>query len=143
MSRSKSKALFIYLDVNNLSELKGNLKSVVAADEEEAKRHVLKAKKFSYVIILRVVKSIDGTYVRLPFGQEMGPMNSMLDYLERLGFEVGAYSFNEDSFFYRCVYTNDYGPKKTDIKIYEIIAPSIESLRACHQFLKKHFGDKR
>jgi len=143
MNRSKSRTLFIYLNVNNFPKLKGILESVVADDEEEVKRYVLNAKEFSHVIIFRLVNSIDGTYVRLPFGQEMGLMNSMLDYLKRSGFEVGAYSFDEDSSFYRCVQTNDYGPKKPNTKIYEIIAPSIDSLKSCYRFLKKHFGDRQ
>jgi hypothetical protein len=143
MNRSCSRTLFIYLGADSFPILKGDIESVVAYDEKQAKRHVLDAKGFSNVIVFRLVKSIDGVYVRLPFGQKTGFLNSMLDYLKKSGFEVGAYSLHEDSSFYRFVYTDVYGPKKTNVKIYEIVAPSIDSLKLCYCFLKKHFGDKQ
>lgn len=142
MKQNSSKTLLIYLNVDSLPKLKGDIESIVAHDNEEAKRYVLNAKGFSHVIVLRLVDSIDGIYVRLPFGQKMDLMN-MLDYLEESGFEIGAYSFEQDSSFYRSVYTDFYGHKKQKKKIYEIVAPSIDSLDACYRFLKKHFGEEQ
>ncbi len=142
MKRSCSRTLLMHLNVVTLPRLKGNLESVFADDEQDAKHLVSDAKGFSNVIILRKVESIDGVFVRLPNGQNIGSLGVMLDYLEKSHVDVGAYSNGRECPFYRFVYTDFYGPKQVRKKIYEVVAPSIASLEPCYSFLKKYFGGK-
>lgn len=143
MNRSTPRTLLVYSNIHSLPPLREkHIVSVIAKDDEETKKCVLSAKKFRNVIIFRLLVSINGTYVRLPLGQRMGLMDSMLDFLEKSGFEVGAYSAREDACIYRSVLMNQYGSKKRVQKIYEIVAPSIESINASYNFLVNRLGDK-
>ena len=143
MTQQKSKALIISLNVDSiLKETEGKVKTVSVKNEEEAKDYVLKAAKYKYVVVLRLVHSIDDTFIRLPFGQEIGFMGTLIDYLREQGFDVGAYSIDDNTSHYQFVWTSFYGPKKSKTKVYEIVAPSLDPLRSSLIFLKKYFGDK-
>lgn len=143
MTPSCSRTLFIYFGIDSFPQLKGKIESAIVNSEEEAKERLLDGKDFSNVFVFRIGKSPDGTYVRAPFNQEKGIMKSVLRYLEKSGFDVGAYNNDQDRPLHRFIYTDTYRLRKVRSKIYEIVAPSMDSLRLCYDLLNNHFGDKQ
>jgi hypothetical protein len=138
-----SRTLFIYLNIVNPPRRETqNTKKIVAKDFREVVECVLNAKGFSSVVIYNLIRSVNGAYVRLPFGQDEGPMASMLDCIrKKAGCEVGLYSFIKDDYVHWFVNTADFGPKRRRPNVYEIVVPSMKSFEACQAILEKHFGD--
>lgn len=143
MKKNASKTLFVYLNVVDAPHPKAkNVESVFIHDEEEARQYVLKTKGFKNVIVFRLIASLDGIYVRIPPAQKMGFMSNVLDDLEKLGFEVGAYSVSADAPVYRVIQMDNYGPRKVNKNIYEVVAPTMNSLKSCQALIEECMGDQ-
>jgi hypothetical protein len=81
--------------------------------------------------------SLDGVYINMPYGQDYTLAEQVLEYLRKAGFEIGAYSLEDD----RCLIAlfpserlEQYACDHTEV--YEIVARSRDAITSALKFLK-------